>query len=160
MKTLIITALAAFALAGSAFAESSAIRIGSALGDRGQTVALTNAIPASTTESTHVGSGVDLREWENVSLQTSFNSGSAGTGTVTLTFARSGGRLGPADSGIVYETTPRFTWVLAANGTNTVVGHTNLPRDSISGAAALRLVSVAAGTNALANFTLTVTRKR
>lgn len=161
MKNLIITALAAFAFAGSAFAESSAIRVGSALGDRGQTVALTNAIPASTTESTHVGSGVDLREWDRVALQASF-AGAAGTNaTATFTFVRSATRLGPGDSGIVWETTPRFTWVVSGlTASGTVVGVTNLPLDLISGASAIKVHSIASGTNALTGLTLTVNRKR
>ena len=162
MKNLILTAFAVLAFAGSAFAETSAIRVGSALGDRGQTVALTNAIPASSTESTLVGSGVDLREWKSVALQASF-AGAAGTNaTATFTFVRSATRLGPGDSGIVWETTPRFTWTIAGlTSSGTIVGVTNLPIDLISGASAIKVYSVAAGTtNALTGLTLTVNRKR
>lgn len=157
MKKL-LTILAASLMAGSAFAaETSPIRLGSALGDRGQTVALTNVVPASSTESTLVGSPVDIREWDRVGLLLSFASPSAGTANTTLTFARSGSKeLATA----VFETTPRFTWVVAANGTNTVVGFTNLPNDSLSGVSFLKLISVGTGTNIVTNLTVTVTRKR
>ena len=161
MKNLFLTVLSVLAFAGSAFAETSAIRVGSALGDRGQTAVLTNAVPASSTESTNVGSGVDLREWKNVALQVSF-AGAAGTNaTATLTFVRTATRLGPADSGVVWETTPAFTWVVSAGtASGTVVGVTNLPNDSFSGLTGLKLKSIASGTNALSGITLTVNRKR
>ncbi len=159
MKNLIITALAAFAFAGSAFAESSPIRLGSALGDRGQTVALTNTVPTNTAESTLVGSPVDIREWKNVSLQVSFNSATAGTTNIAFVFVRSGSRdLATA----AYETTPTLTWNVPANGTTTVVAHTNLPLDTIAGTTFLKLKSIttASGGNSCSNLTVTVTRKR
>lgn len=159
MKNLILTALATLAFAGSAFAETSPIRLGSALGDRGQTVAVTNNIPTNTAETTLLGSPVDIREWKSVSLQVSFNSATAGTTNIAFVFVRSASKdLATA----VYETTPTLTWNIPANGTNTVVGLTNLPLDTIAGTSYLKLKSVttASGGNSCANLTVTVNRKR
>lgn len=159
MKKLILAALSVLALAGHAFAEVSPIRLGSALGDTGQTVALTNTVPVNTAESTLVGSPVDVKEWKHVALQVSFSSATAGTTNVAFVFVRSGSR---DKTTAVYETTPTLTWNIPANGTNTVVAHTNLPLDTIAGTSFIKLKSVttASGGNSVAGLTVTVVRKR
>lgn len=140
--------------------ESSPIRIGSALGDRGQTVALTNAVPAGATESTLVGSGVDCREWNRFALYVEYSSvAGSSNNAATLTFVRSGDNAGPATA--TYETTPKFTLALTPSGTNVSRCLTNLPFDSFSAITGLKLYSITAGANsALANLKLTVVRKR
>lgn len=157
MKKLILATLSAFALVGTAFAEVSPIRLGSALGDPEQTVALTNTVPVNTAESTLVGSPVDVKNWNHVALQVSFKSATAGTTNVAFVFVRSGSR---DKSTAVYETTPTLTWNIAANGTNTVVAHTNLPLDTIAGTSFIKLKSVTAAGNSVAGLTVTVVRKR
>lgn len=159
MKKLILAALSVLALAGHAFAEVSPIRLGSALGDTGQTAVLTNTVPTNTAESTNVGSPVDVKEWQRVALQVSFNSATAGTTNIAFVFVRSGSR---DKSTAVYETTPTLTWNVPANGTNTVVAHTNLPLDTITGTSFIKLKSVttASGGNSCSNLTVTIVRKR
>jgi hypothetical protein len=171
MKYLIATALAFLGI--SAFAqeplEVSAVHLGKALEPTRQSVYLTNTIPGGTTESVNVGSGIDLRGWKSISLQLSgvAVNGSNASPALTLTFARSA--TGASPDNCVYETTPRFQWVVAAGGvmaggvasTNTVVCFTNLPNDSISGASALKLISAASTTsNAWSSLTISVNRKR
>lgn len=153
----------AFSALGQAPAEVSAVVLGSAASPSNQTAVMTNAVPSGTTESTLVGSGVDLRNWKSVALQlegTCIQGANAG-GNLTLTFARTATPAGPSTA--VYETANRFTWSVLAgaiNSTNTVVGLTNLPLDQVSGITGLKLVSVQAVSNSVSGLKITVTRKR
>lgn len=112
MKTLIAVGLLFVSAFASAFgqAEVSPVVLGVT---RGQTT-MTNAVPSGTTESTLVGSGVDLRDWRNVSLQlegTCIQGVNVG-GNLTLTFARTASNLSPSLA--VYDTANRFTWSVLA----------------------------------------------
>lgn len=168
MNKFLCVGSAVMAFAFSAFsqapAEVSAVVLGSAASPAPlQTVVMTNAVPSGTTESTLVGSGVDLRNWKTVALQLegSCIQGANVGGNLTLTFARTASNAGP--SAAVYETANQFTWSILAgaiNSTNTVVGLTNLPIDQISGITGLKLVSVQAVSNSVSGLKITVTRKR
>lgn len=153
----------AFSAFGQAPAEVSAVVLGSAASPSNQTAVMTNAVPSGTTESTYVGSGVDLRNWKSVALQLegSCIQGANVGGNLTLTFARTASNLSPSSA--VYETANRFTWSVLAgaiNSTNTVIGLTNLPNDQISGITGLKLISVQAVSNSVSGLKITVTRKR
>ena len=124
---------------------------------------LTNVIPASTTTSTQIGNGANLSQWKTVALQASFASTATNAGNLVLTFARSGSQLGSETSPTqaTYETTT-WTWTLANNGTNNVVGLTNLPATFIDGVSAIKLISAqnTASAGAVSNLSLLITRKR
>jgi len=124
---------------------------------------LTNVIPASTTTSTQMGNGANLSQWKTVALQASFASTATNAGNLVLTFARSGSQLGSETSPTqaTYETTT-WTWTLANNGTNNVVGLTNLPATFIDGVSAIKLISAqnTASAGAVSNLSLLITRKR
>lgn len=138
MKTLLAGAVTAVALILAApFARADA----SAPKDIG----MTNALVASATQTADLGTYVDCRNWENISLTLTFYGVTASTnGNVTLTFVRTTGD--PTSSSALWETTPKFTWAVPATGTNVIVGVTNLPRDSFSGITGFKLVSAANGT--------------
>ena len=127
-----------------------------ALADIGITdLGVTNKFTASYTTVANVSSNsVYLPKTTDVGLDLQVQGDAAGTGLLTLTFARS-------YDGIVWETTPRFTWQVPLNGTTAVVGVTNIPSTSIYTAGYLKCVSVAnadASCNAT-NCVLRVIRK-
>lgn len=82
-----------------------------------------------------INSTAKVDDNEIVGVQAVATGNQAGTGNITLTFARSG-------DGVEFETTPRFTWVFALNGTTKVVAYTNLTT-TVGAAHSIRLVSVA-----------------
>lgn len=168
MKTFLkLVGAAIVALGVTAFGtdtlDVSAIPLGSTLSPTTQTAVMTNAVPSGTTESTFVGSGVDLRQWRSVAIQlegTCIQGANVG-GNLTLTFARTASGAGPATA--VYDNANRITWSVLAgaiNSTNTVVGITNLPMDYVSGITGLKLISVQAISNSVSGLKITVTRKR
>ena len=60
----------------------------------------------------------------------------------------------------MWETATKFTWAVPANGTNVVVGVTNLSRDWVSGVTGLKVVSIQnAATNRIDGVQLLVTAK-
>lgn len=126
-------------------------------GDTGG-VAITNYIPATTTQTALVGNGIDVRGWDRLSLKATFSGVAAGTSNITVTLVRSTSNTTPDLA--TYETVRPMTWVFPLNGTNTQVIVTNLPRDSVSGITALKIYSVATGADALTNLTVKITRKR
>lgn len=125
---------------------------------------LTNVIPAATTASTQLGNGANLAQWKTVALQASFVLTTTNVGNLVLTFARSGSQLGSETSPTqaTYETATTWTWTLANNGTNNVVGLTNLPATFIDGVSAIKLISAqnTASAGAVSNLSLLITRKR
>lgn len=128
---------------------------------------VTNVLALSATQTANMGTYVDIRNWENVSLAFKFAGAALGdgltmpTGTssnIVVTLARTTGN--PTSSTALWETTPRFTWALAANGTNVVVGVTNLGRDWISGVTGIKVVSIQnTATNRIDGVQLLVTAK-
>ena len=128
--TAVALAVAALVVAPRAAADASAPT----------DIGMTNSLTLSATQTTDLGNVLDIRKWENVSLTLKFVGAAGVTGNAVLTFARTAS-ADPKASTAVWETTPRFTWTVASNGTNAVVGFTNLPRDSISAVTGLKLVS-------------------
>jgi hypothetical protein len=76
------------------------------------------------------------------------------TDAITITFARS-------VDGTTWETTPRFTWATALNGTTAVVTYTNLNSSLIGAAGYLKVISIqnASATVLGTNASLTVIKK-
>jgi Flp pilus assembly protein TadG len=124
---------------------------------------VTNVLALVATQTSDLGTYVDIRNWENVSMAFTFYGAALGDGlttssNVTVTFARTTGN--PTSSSALWETTPKFTWAVPANGTNVVVAVTNLPRDSISGITGFKVVSIQnAATNRIDGVQLLVTAK-
>lgn len=141
MKTTIKLLFAGAAAAAALFLAPAARADASTPKDIG----VTNVLAASATQTADLGTYVDIRNWENVSLTLTFYGVTASTnGNVTLTFSRTTGD--PTSSTALWETTPKFTWAVPATGTNVIVGVTNLPRDSFSGITGFKIVSAANGT--------------
>ena len=111
-------------------------------------VGVTNTLALSATQTANMGSAQDIRNWDNIALLLRFAGAKLGdegaTGNITVTFART--IDDPTSSSALWDTATRFTWAVPANGTNVVVGVTNIPRDSISGIAGLKVVSIQNGT--------------
>lgn len=90
---------------------------------------------------------------EVVACQVNLQGDQAGTGAITLTWARS-------KDGSTFETTPRFTVVTALNGNTAVVAFTNLT--ALTGAAhSLRLISAqnADASASATNVTISIVKK-
>ncbi|KAB2673890.1 MAG: hypothetical protein DVB31_02925 [Verrucomicrobia bacterium] len=102
LKTLVAAALVAFALTPPASAQVLTFGL--------QTVTVTNAIPATTTNSV-TATAIDATRAEDVGLQISFKLTGSGTSTVVFTLS------GSLDNS-TYATLGTVS--LAANGTNTV----------------------------------------
>jgi len=123
---------------------------------------VTNVLALSATQTANMGTYVDIRNWENVSLALGFYGAALGdglaTGNITVTLARTTGN--PTSSTALWETATKFTWAVPANGTNVVVGVTNLSRDWVSGVTGLKVVSIQnAATNRIDGVQLLVTAK-
>ena len=108
----------------------------------------------ATGQTTNVYStcSIDTRKTANTAMLLSFKLAGAGTGNVTLTFAKT----------IETATTPAvgdvFTWVVAANGTSTVNVETNI---ATGGYGWLQLASIAnAGGDTLTNIVLKYSNKK
>lgn len=152
MKTLKFLGLAlALSFAVSARADTS----------KPFAVGTTNTLAASATQTANMGSVIDVRNWTSVSFLCQYDRLATNMGNVTLTFART--IDDPSQSTARWETTPRFTWVVPTvtpDVTNTVVGVTNLPADSISAIAGLKVISIQNGVaGVMTNFTLSVVGK-
>jgi hypothetical protein len=143
-RFLAILAIAALALGPPVFAQVSL-----------QDLSATNNIPQNATTTTELGSAIPLSQRDNVGILVSFKLQNGGTENQTLIFARSG-------DGTTYETWPRITWTIPANGTTTVVAYTNVPNSLIGAAYDLKLVSWANGcaTNYVTNITVNAVLKR
>jgi len=112
---------------------------------------VTNKFTANYTTVANVSSNsVYLPKTTDVGLELQIQGDAAGTGLITMTFARS-------YDGIAWETTPRFTWQVPLNGTTAVVGVTNIAASTIQSAAYLKCVSIA-NADATANATNCVLR--
>lgn len=123
---------------------------------------VTNVLALSATQTANMGTYVDIRNWENVSLALTFYGAALGNGLATsnvvVTLARTTGN--PTSSTALWETTPRFTWTVPVNGTNVVVGVTNLSRDWVNGTTGLKVISIQNGaTNRIDGVQLLVTAK-
>jgi hypothetical protein len=123
---------------------------------------VTNVLALSATQTANMGTYVDIRNWENVSLALGFYGAALGdglaTGNITVTLARTTGN--PTSSTALWETATKFTWAVPANGTNVVVGVTNLSRDWVSGVTGLKVISIQNGaTNRIDGVQLLVTAK-
>lgn len=157
MKKILFTLLAAVGLtvAARAAEEVSAVTLSS----------FTNAVPASSTHTNPSSTDVvDIQAWKGVAMQVKFTGADVSTGNVTVTLARSlstarGTTVGFLSSAAVVETVRPLTFVIAANGTNQVVGITNIANlDGISG---LKVYSVQnAATNAISGLEIKFLRKR
>lgn len=155
MKTLLVGAVTAVALILAA-------PVARADASEPKDFGVTNVLALSATQTVNMGTYADIRNWENVSLALTFYGAALGdglaSGNVTVTLARTTGN--PTSSTAIWETTPRLTWAVPANGTNVVVGITNIPRDSISGITGLKVVSIQNGaTNRIDGVALRVTAK-
>lgn len=113
-----------------------------------QNVGITNTITANNTTTANLGSGIVVKNDRTLGAELRLQGNAAGTGAITVIFARS------TDNGTTYETTPRFTWATALNGTTAVVARTNLPSWFIENSTHIKVVSIqnadasAGGTNA------------
>lgn len=145
MRNLIrISLLAAIVgLATPAFADFGTTDLG-----------INSRITNNATFTSNTGSPVKLANHDNVGFAFRFQGDQAGTGAITLTFARS-------VDGTNWETTPRFTWSVALNGNTAVVAYTNFPSAVIGAAGYLKVAQIAnADANATAtNASLTLIRK-
>lgn len=131
MKKIILFTLGAM-LAIPAFAQTEGVTTFQSLG-------VTNNVLAATTNTANVV--IDCRKQSTVLLTAKFNFDAATAGVIPCLILKSG-------DGINYETTG-VTVNFTANGTNVIVGTTNL--DS-KGAAFMKLSTIA-NTNATANLT-------
>ena len=104
-------------------------------------VGVTNTLALSATQTANMGSVIDLRNWAGFALRLRATGATTNSGNVVVTFARSTD-TDPTASTAVWETTPQFTWTVALNSTNAVIGITNLPNDSFSGISGLKVVSI------------------
>lgn len=98
-------------------------------------VGITNSIAANGTTTANMGNAVLVDNHDNVSAVLAFQGSAAGTGNITVKFARS------AD-GDTYETIG-FTSAIAANGTNAVVGWIDIPVTTLGTAKYLKVLSIA-----------------
>lgn len=111
---------------------------------------ITNSIINNATTTVNVGTAVKVNDYDNVGVEFMFQGDRAGTGGLTVTFARS------VDN-VSWETTPRFAWAPALNGNTAVVAYTNFPSSIIGGAGWIKVVSIA---NADVSATATNARLR
>jgi hypothetical protein len=119
-----------------------------------ENVGITNSIVNNATTSANVGRAIKIDKQDNVGLLFKFQGTAAGTDAITITFARS-------VDGTTWETTPRFTWATALNGTTAVVTYTNLNSSLIGAAGYLKVISIqnASATVLGTNASLTVIKK-
>lgn len=110
-------------------------------------VAITNSIAPSVATTSNLGSPVDLQYHRDCFLMFKFTGNGSGTSLVGLTLARS-----HDGTTATLETTPRFVWFAAQNGTTQVIAVTNLDTSTIG---AMRYLHVVAITNASASVTMT-----
>jgi hypothetical protein len=96
---------------------------------------ITNSIAANATTSVNLGNAVSVTGQDNAGLMLKVQGNAAGTGLITITFARS-------PNNTDWETSPKFTWVNSLNGTTAVVGYTNLSSTWIGAAGYLKVVSI------------------
>ncbi len=157
MKKILITLLSAIGLAVATHAaeEVSAVTLSS----------FTNAIPASTTHTNPSTTDVvDIQAWKGVAMQIKFTGADVGTGNVTVTLARSLSTTRSSTPGFLastaeLETVRPLTYVIAANGTNQVIGITNIA--NLDGVSGLKVYSVQnAATNAISGLAIKFLRKR
>lgn len=126
-------------------------------------VGVTNVLASSATQTSNMGSVIDIRNWDNVSLLMSIGRSLSTnvSGNITITFART--IDDPTTAAARWETTPRFTFVgavAAANDTLPMVCVTNLAKDFISGITGLKAISIQNGASGvMTNVVLAVTGK-
>lgn len=102
-----------------------------------QDFGITNRVMANGTTSVNLGSGLKIDNQDNASAMFLFQGDAAGTGAMTITWARS-------HDGTNYETTPRFVTATALNGNTAVIFFTNLiPITHIGASIFIKPVSIA-----------------
>lgn len=120
---------------------------------RSASFGVTNTAAANVTTTANVGSAIDIGNWQNIALQCSFVGSATTNNNLVITFSRT--IDDPDSSTAVWETTPKFTWTIPTDGTNSVVGFTNMPRDTISAVRGLKVLSIQnTATNTLSSLTL------
>jgi hypothetical protein len=112
-------------LASAALADVSLLSFG-----------ITNRFINNATVTANMGNVVKVDGQDNAGLMLKMAGDQAGTGVITITFARS-----PDNSN--WETTPRFTMTAAVNGVTPVVAYTNLNTATIGAAGYLKVISMA-----------------
>jgi len=134
----------------------TALTLATARADVGLTdLAITNTIKAAVLTTANVSSNsAYVSKVDSVGLELQCQGDAAGTGAITLTLQRS-------LDGLIWETTPKFTWATALNGTTAVVAYTNLADTLIGPAAYFRVYSISNGdgTANATNCVLRVIRK-
>ncbi len=143
MKNIIASGLLALGLMSASAADYNAVSL-----------ATTNSLTASATQTTGTGNVIDLKNYTRLGLQVEFTHASTtAAGNCTITLVRS------AD-GVTYETTPTLTWVIANNSTNQVVAFTNLPAANTDAVRYIKIKSLQNGaTNAMTGFKVWAIRK-
>lgn len=116
-------------------------------------IACTNRVPDNVTESTEVGSAIDMGSYRYLGVTCKFALHAAGTETCTFNFAT-------AADGTNYTTSGRPSLGIAANGTTAVV--TNFVIDC-AGIAKVKLLNIICGNTTTADMTnilVTATKRR
>jgi hypothetical protein len=124
LGTMTVAAILAVAATLPARAEVGTIDFG-----------ITNSIANNYTTTVNLGNAVAITGQDRGGLMLSMTGSQAGTGLVTITFARS-------PDNVNWETTPRFTWAAALNGTTPVVACTNLDQTVVGAFGYLKVVSI------------------
>lgn len=145
MKNLITIALGALLGTSALSADYHAVSL-----------ATTNSLTASATQTTGTGNVIDLKNYTRLGLQVEFihtADAAVAAANCTITLIRS------AD-GVTYETTPTLTWVIPNNSTNQVVAFTNLPAANTDTVRYIKVKSLQNGsTNAMSDFKIWAIRK-
>ena len=97
---------------------------------------ITNKVINNATTTVNLGSGVLIDKQDQCSFEFRYQGDQAGTGGLTITFARS-------SDNVNFETTPRFTWAPVLNGNTAVVAWTNFPSAMIGASGYIKVISIA-----------------
>jgi len=101
-----------------------------------QDLSITNVLQPAFATVANVGSNsVYVAKVDSLGLELQYVSNGAGVSNLTVTLQRS-------LDGLVWETTPKFTWVVPFNGTTAAVAYTNLPNTVLGPAAYIRIYSI------------------
>ena len=114
----------------------------------------TNTVRSNMTVTVNLGNGLKIDNQDNAGIMVRAQGDAAGTGTITVTWARSHDNSN-------FETTPRFTTLLALNGNTAVLFYTNWSTAVVGAAGYIKPVSIAnadTGANAT-NFTIWLVKK-
>jgi hypothetical protein len=100
-------------------------------------VGITNLIGTNLTSTAGMGNPVAVKNDSSVGAELRFAGSASGTEAVTMIWARS------MDGGTTYETAPRWSWVMALNGTTAVVARTNIPSWFVENSTHIKVISIA-----------------